>query len=159
MTSTDHILAQLRAQGERLTIQRRMVIETLCDHDEHLSVIDIQSRLAEQDNKLNETTVYRILQWLKDTGVVSQTDLGQRGIVYQIIGPHPHHHLVCLNCGYVIDLDDSVLEPLRTQLHLEYGFEPRLDHMAFFGVCHDCHQTLTSARTSDAHTLAPSEEE
>ncbi len=138
MTSTDHILTQLRTQGERLTIQRRMVIETLCAHDEHLSVIDIQSRLAKQDTELNETTVYRIVQWLKETGVVSQTDLGQRGIVYQIIGTLPHHHLVCLNCGCEIDLDDSVLEPLRAQLRLEYGFEPRLDHMAFFGMCHDC---------------------
>ncbi len=138
MISTDVILTKLREAGERLTIQRRMVLEVLCDGGNHLAVQDVQMRLAERGIELNETTVYRILQWLKDTGVVSQTDLGQRGIVYQIIGAHPHHHLVCLNCGHVIDIDDSVLEVLRERLRQEYDFEPRIDHMAFFGTCREC---------------------
>jgi Fur family ferric uptake transcriptional regulator len=136
--STDNILTKLREQGERLTIQRRMVIEALCEEGEHLAVQDIQARLAERGTDLNETTVYRILQWLKDVGVASQTDLGQRGVVYQIIGTHPHHHLVCLNCGQVIDIDDSVIEPLRERLRREFDFEPRIDHMAFFGTCRAC---------------------
>jgi Fur family ferric uptake transcriptional regulator len=138
--STDNILTTLREQGERLTIQRRLVIEALCEATEHLAVQDIQARLAERGTDLNETTVYRIMQWLKDVGVVSQTDLGQRGIVYQIIGPHPHHHLVCLNCGQVIDIDDSVVETLRARLRHEFNFEPRIDHMAFFGNCRECQQ-------------------
>ena len=138
MNSIDNILTKLRDQGERLTIQRRLVIEALCEEGEHLAVQDIQTRLAAREIDLSETTVYRILQWLKDVGVVSQTDLGQRGIVYQIIGVHPHHHLVCLNCGYVIDIDDDVIEALRERLRQEFDFEPRIDHMAFFGHCHDC---------------------
>jgi Fur family ferric uptake transcriptional regulator len=136
--STDNILKQLREQGERLTIQRRMVIEVLAKESSHLAVQDVQAQLAEREIDLNETTVYRILQWLKDVGVVSQTDLGQRGVVYQIIGVHPHHHLVCLNCGRVLDVDDSVVEELRERLRREFDFEPRIDHMAFFGVCPDC---------------------
>ena len=138
MISMDDIVARLRAQGERLTIQRRMVIEVLCAQGDHLAVQDIQARLDDRGTDLNETTVYRILQWLKAIGVVSQTDLGQRGIVYQIIGTHLHHHLVCLNCGHVIDMDDGVIDALRGRLRQEFDFEPRIDHMAIFGTCQDC---------------------
>ncbi len=136
----DQFVAQVRARGERLTIQRRLVIEVLCEHHDHLAVHDIQQMLADQGYALSETTVYRILQWLKDLGLVSQTDLGQSGIVYQVISERPHHHLVCLNCGRIIDIDDRVLAPLREVLKQDYDFEPRIDHMAFFGVCGACRQ-------------------
>jgi Fur family ferric uptake transcriptional regulator len=82
--------------------------------------------------------VYRILQWLKDLGIISQTDLGARGMVYELIDETPHHHLVCLNCGAVIGLDDSFTEDLRRRLRVEYSFEPRVDHLAIFGWCRHC---------------------
>jgi len=134
----DSITEHLRAQGERLTIQRRLVIEALCERGEHLTVQAIQARLEGQGYAVTETTVYRILQWLKDRGVVAQTDLGRSGVVYQIIDREPHHHLVCLRCNRVIDLDDAVMETLRQRLRSDYDFEPRIDHMAIFGVCRDC---------------------
>jgi Fur family ferric uptake transcriptional regulator len=138
MASVDQIVEQLRAQGERLTLQRRMVLEVLCEQGDHLAVHDIQQDLNARGHDLTETTVYRILQWLKERGVVSQTDLGHSGIVYQVIGLKPHHHLVCLNCQQVIDIDDSIMEILRARLREEYQFDPRIDHMAFFGVCQVC---------------------
>ena len=137
MVPTDEIVERLRVRGERLTIQRRRVIEVLNERGDHLAVLDIQHRLAQQGYDLNETTVYRILQWLKERGVVSQTDLG-RSVVYQIVALQPHHHLVCLNCRRIIDLDDRAMEPLRERLRREYRFEPRIDHMAIFGLCQDC---------------------
>ncbi len=138
MPAVDQIVEQLRAQGERLTLQRHMVLEVLCERGTHLAVHDIQQDLDARGHDLPETTVYRILQWLKERGVVSQTDLGQSGIVYQVIGQRPHHHLVCLNCQQVIDLDDSIMDVLRERLREEYQFDPRIDHMAFFGFCQAC---------------------
>ncbi len=138
MVSTADIVARIRARGERLTIQRRMVIEALCEHGGHLAVQDVQGHLAAHGSPVSEATVYRILQWLKDLGLVSQTDLGHKGIVYQVIAEHPHHHLVCLNCGAIIDVEDGLFDALRATLRRDYGFEPRIDHMAIFGLCRDC---------------------
>lgn len=139
MIGSDEVFARLRQRGERLTIQRRLVVEILCQSGSHLTINDIQARLHEQGQDLTDPTVYRILQWLKDQELVSQTDLGGSGIVYQIIDEHRHHHLVCLNCHRIIDLDDSIMDDLRERLRTEYNFEPRIDHMAVFGLCEDCH--------------------
>lgn len=135
---TPEILEQLRQRGERLTVPRRLVIEILCERGDHLTVQDIQHHLRERQVDLNEATIYRILQWLKDLGLVSQTDLGRSEFVYQWIGDRPHHHLVCLSCRTVIDVDDSIMTSLRDQLRREFGFEPRIDHMAIYGLCEDC---------------------
>jgi Fur family transcriptional regulator, ferric uptake regulator len=138
MNSQQTIFDRLRARGERLTIQRRAVLEVLAAQGDHLTVQEIQAEAARRGLELTETTVYRIVQWLKDLGVVSQTDLGQSGTVYELIGPQRHHHLVCLNCGAVIDVDDALFDVLRARLRAEYDFEPRIDHMAIFGLCAAC---------------------
>ncbi|HEX3051278.1 MAG TPA: Fur family transcriptional regulator [Aggregatilineaceae bacterium] len=131
-------LERLRQRGERVTMQRRQVIDVMLEHGEHLAVQDIQARLQERGVELTLPTVYRILQWLKGVGAVCQTDLGQDRIVYQLVGERPHHHLVCLHCGTVLDADDQLFADLRERLRRDYGFEPRIDHMAVFGVCEAC---------------------
>lgn len=141
MICKDTIVAKLRARGERLTLQRSLVLDVLCEHGDHLTVQAIREQLRENGADLTETTVYRIVQWLKDQAVVSQTDLGQSGVVYELLDPPSHHHLVCLNCGAVIEIDDDLFEPLRNRLQQDYHFAPRIDHMAIFGLCLGCQHT------------------
>lgn len=139
MAELEAIIEQLRAHGERVTIQRRLVVEALCDAEDHLSVNDIEGWLAvhHPDEHLQETTIYRILQWLKGIAFVSQTDMGSTGIVYELLDKR-HHHLICLSCGAVIDVDDRYLAPLRRTLDADFGFKARIDHMAIYGLCPIC---------------------
>lgn len=137
------IIENLHARGERLTVQRRLVLEVLYNRHDHLTIQDIQAELRQRQLEITETTIYRILQWLKDVGIVSQTDLGQQGIVYQVIGASPHHHLVCLSCGHIEDVNDSLMAGLRDRLLNDYHFLPRIDHMAFFGLCRRCQDRST----------------
>jgi Fur family transcriptional regulator, ferric uptake regulator len=148
MVSSETIIERLREQGIRLTIQRQLVIEVLCQHNDHLLIQDVQQFLLQKGVDLNETTVYRILQWLKNLGIVSQTDLGQSGVAYQLMGEEPHHHLVCLSCGKIITVDNSLFLPLSNTLRTQFGFEPRIDHMAIFGLCSVCQQQDDSAPLS-----------
>ena len=139
MAAIDSIIQQIQAKGERMTIQRRRVVEALCTASDHLSVSDIAHRIAEHhpDDPLPETTVYRILQWLKVIALVSQTDMGSAGIVYELL-EHRHHHLICLSCGQVTHVDDCYLAPLRETLLADFGFRARIDHMAIYGLCPAC---------------------
>jgi Fur family transcriptional regulator, ferric uptake regulator len=138
MTSVDSIINQLQQRGQRITIQRRLVIEALCNGGEHLTIGDIQQVIQRHGNCLDESTIYRILQWLKAVGLISQTDLGSRGIVYELIGATRHHHLVCLSCDAIIGLDDSIGSLLREKVRHDYRFEARVDHLAIFGWCDEC---------------------
>jgi Fur family ferric uptake transcriptional regulator len=135
----DATLAQVKAKGERLTVQRRLVIEALCERSGHLTIHDVQQSLQckHVGQNIPESTTYRILQWLKDLQVVSQTDMGMPGIVYELHN-HPHHHLICLRCGAITDIEDNWLVSLRQSLSDEYGFTSRIDHMAFYGYCRNC---------------------
>ncbi len=82
----------------------------------------IQQYLTQAGVEMQESTVYRALQWLKDLGLVAQTDLGQSGVTYELVTTPPHHHLVCLRCGRIQSIDDGVLEPLRHAIYRKYAF-------------------------------------
>ncbi|MCB9450665.1 MAG: transcriptional repressor [Anaerolineaceae bacterium] len=139
---TTTIIEQIQARGERITLSRRLVIDALGHTHEHLTINDIQGHIQAQNpaHPVSDTTVYRILQWLKDLGWVSQTDMGQTGIVYALMSDPCHHHLICLTCGATITIEDAAFVPLREQLSRDYGFEVRVDHMAIYGQCAQCRQ-------------------
>jgi Fur family transcriptional regulator, ferric uptake regulator len=140
MSEYKRIVQILRQHGERITIQRHLVIQALIDTHAHMTVSGISEHIQTRHNvhDLAEPTIYRILQWLKELKLVSQTDMAASGIVYQIIGSEHHHHLVCLNCARTVDLADTIFDDIRTQLVSEQGFHARIDHMAIYGYCSDC---------------------
>ncbi len=139
MTTAQTILEQVRTAGERVTPQRQMVIQALAASGAHLTLQEVREYITDEENMtLAEPTIYRILQWLKDLGIISQTDIAERGVVYQVISTPPHHHLICLNCHCIIDIDDSLMARLRQELQQLHGFQARIDHMAIYGCCAAC---------------------
>ncbi len=140
MVSVEAVIEQIRERGERVTIQRRLIVEALCAAHDHASISDLQHWIDVQhpDSPLPDPTIYRILQWLKDLELVSQTDMGSTGIVYELLSKRHHHHLICLNCGRTTEIDDTYVTPLRQALAADFNFQARIDHMAIYGLCSVC---------------------
>jgi Fur family ferric uptake transcriptional regulator len=135
--SDDH-LAALRARGERLTPQRLMVLAAMHESEGHQTAEAIYARVRERYPYVNLATIYRALSWLKDQALVSETDLGGGQIEYEYLGGQRHHHMVCLHCGGKAEFGDDIVLPLAQALRDRYGFAPRIDHLAVFGICHHC---------------------
>ncbi|MEM6528140.1 MAG: transcriptional repressor [Chloroflexota bacterium] len=153
MTHTDALIEQIRASGERMTPQRRYVLEVLCGAPHrHYTISDIAKAVEvnHPGQQMNEPTVYRILQWLKDGHHIAQTDMAESGTVYQLISDPPHHHLICLVCSRVQSIEDDLFAQLRDSLLKQHSFHARMDHMAIYGVCEDCHASGGQQGTQEA---------
>jgi len=128
----------LLEKGHRLTPQRMLVIEALHSADEHISAEEIYEQLYSRYPYSNISTVYRTLELLKKLDLVTETDFGEGRVRYHVAEKGHHHHLVCRSCGKVIDLEESVLQPLEYTLLQEYGFDADLRHLAISGECSGC---------------------
>jgi Fur family ferric uptake transcriptional regulator len=62
--------------------------------------------------------------------------------MYHPLDKGHHHHLVCRECGNVIDLDESALTPLKESLLHDYQFSAELRHLGILGLCANCKQKL-----------------
>jgi Fur family ferric uptake transcriptional regulator len=130
----------LLARGVRLTPQRLMVLEVLAEHaGSHITADKILAAVVAHYPYVDKTTVYRTLDLLRDHSLVVMTDLGGGKLEYELVS-QPHHHIVCKNCGYTMELNDATLDPLRQLVEQQYGFQPCFDHFALFGVCRACRE-------------------
>lgn len=149
-TDADATVAALHARGERLTPQRLLVLEAVRDEGEHRTAVEILARVRARYPYVNQATIYRSLAWLRDQGLVSETDLGGGQAEYEYLGPARHHHLVCLGCGARREFPDAIVAPLAAMLREEYGFSPRIDHLAVFGLCRACQMASTGTEVPGA---------
>ncbi len=138
MQKTGDIINRLSEQGYRLTPQRMMVLDAIEKSDHHISAEEIYVQVITRYPHLNISTVYRTLELLHRLGLVTQTDLGGGRVRYHPADKGHHHHLVCQECGKVIDLDESVMDNLKQVLQKDYDFAPDIRHLALFGICADC---------------------
>jgi Fur family ferric uptake transcriptional regulator len=132
------IVDVLKKQGYRLTPQRLMVVSAIENSEDHISADEVYSQVVARYPNVNISTVYRTLELLKRLGLVTETDLGGGRVRYHPANKGHHHHLICQECGAMIDLDESLLKPLEEALLLEHNFIADLRHLAIHGRCVKC---------------------
>jgi Fur family ferric uptake transcriptional regulator len=134
--------AQMRDLGFRVTPQRMLLLDAICEGNGHTTFDEIYERVKAKAPGINQATVYRALDFLCELRLVVSADI-EGHTVYEIAGETPHHHLVCRGCGAVQDLADYNLQVLRDHLLMEHGFKADLDHLAINGLCAECMKNST----------------
>src|SRR5262245_16222212 len=142
------LAARLRAVGQRVTPQRLMILGAFARPGEHLTAEAVYERVSPLAPAVNRSTVYRTLELFRDLGLISETDLGGGVRHYELLDDGRHHHLICRGCGYMMVLDDDLVQPLRDGIRKRYGFVANVDHLALFGLCAAC-RSGNGASTSD----------
>ena len=128
----------LRQEGYRLTPQRMMILSIIRDSSGHISAEEIHEKVRQQYPFVNISTIYRTLNLLKRLRLISETDLGDGYVRYELLERGRHHHLVCRRCGESFACAHELLRHLQLRLLKKYGFTADVDHFAIFGLCLRC---------------------
>src|SRR5215204_2323682 len=131
MTEYEQII---RAAGHRVTTQRLRILDTVCDIGEHTSLGEIFARVHRLDPTIDRSTLYRTLKLFVDLGLVVSADTGDGETYYEVAKPHPHHHLVCRQCGQEQEIEHAIMQRMFDQVFQDYGFQADTDHLVLFGV-------------------------
>ena len=129
--------AQMRDHGFRVTPQRILLLDAICEGNGHTTFDEIYERVKIKAPGINQATVYRTLDFLRELRLVVSAEIEGR-TVYEIAEETPHHHLVCQNCGTVQELPDYHFQELREHLLEAHGFQADVDHLAITGLCAKC---------------------
>jgi Fe2+ or Zn2+ uptake regulation protein len=133
----ERILDLLRADGGRVTTARRALVQVLLDARDHMTADDLAAILQTRRPEVNRSTVYRTLDTLERLGVVVHTHLGHGGGVYHLADER-HQHLVCEDCGAVVEVPEKLFAPLARTVRSRYGFTIEPGHFALVGRCAGC---------------------
>ena len=140
--------------GYRLTIPRQAILNFLSSSSKHLSAEEIYLAAHEVYPNIGLTTVYRTLDLLVQMGLVFKFDFGDGRARYELSrgqdGVRQHHHLVCTDCGRVIDYTDFIdketelFNQTEKGLSKKYNFKITNHLIQFYGLCDKC--SLTERR-------------
>jgi len=132
------IIAQLHANGHKVTPQRVIIIKTVLESTELLTPSALYEKVRQVDPEVGEVTVYRTLNILEELGRVCVVHTEDN--THSYIGcPSEHHdHLVCSDCGKVVNFTHCNLERLEKRLTVETGFDISDHRLDFYGRCEKC---------------------
>jgi Fur family transcriptional regulator, ferric uptake regulator len=133
--------ARLRAAGQRLTSNRRAVIEVLTAAGQPLTIPEVLTARR----GLAQSSAYRTLTVLEQAGVVRRVPTEGDFARYELaedLTEH-HHHLMCASCGAVED----VVVPARLERSVDDAvaamaeanrYEVRSHRLDIVGLCPRC---------------------
>jgi Fur family ferric uptake transcriptional regulator len=130
----------IRAAGHRVTNQRVLILDAVCEGDGHTTLGQIYARVRKMDRSIDRSTIYRALKLFTDLGLVVSANTGKGEFVYEISKPRPHHHLVCRQCGKEKEIEQSVMQAMFEKVGREHQFQVETDHLVLFGLCAQCQQ-------------------
>ena len=126
-------------KGLRSTDQRRLIVETFFKSPNHVSIEELLAQVRSQDPKVGYATVYRTLKLLTECGVAFERRFGDGLARYELADEASHHdHLICVDCGTIVEFEEERIEALQEAVAEKYGYELRSHKHEMYGVCPDC---------------------
>lgn len=145
MTETsllDQITVRLRAEGGRMTSQRRLILEALQDCPDHPTAEEIYDKARINDSSLNLSTVYRTLRWLEEEGFVSTRwfeDERRQERFDPISADNPdHNHFRCRVCNTIIEFPEPLIEVIKSGYQQVFGGQVENTTLTLYGICQAC---------------------
>ncbi|GGH97709.1 MULTISPECIES: Fur family transcriptional regulator [Mammaliicoccus] len=135
---------QLHKASYKLTPQREATVRVLLENEaDHLSAEDVYLKVKDKAPEIGLATVYRTLELLAELKVVDKINFGDGVARFDLRkegAKHFHHHMVCMECGAVDEIEEDLLEDVERRVEKEFNFKI-LDHrLTFHGVCHRCRE-------------------
>lgn len=119
------------------THQRQVIYETVMSLPGHPSPEAIYGKVRKKIPSISLATVYKNIQTFLDSGMLREVSL-HHGAMRLEPNHEPHHHLVCVRCKSIEDLDAGNLHPVRLRQKLPGGFQVERIAIDILGVCRAC---------------------
>lgn len=129
----------LHSQGLKFTPQRKLIMEQVFTTHDHFEADDLVSAFGKKGGKLSRATIYRTLPLLVKSGLIREVQFGENHAHYEHTLGHKHHdHLICVQCGKVVEFFDESIEQLQNDVCEKHGFQVQAHNLEIKGYCSQC---------------------
>lgn len=138
---------RFKGNVSRWTVPREAILEFLSKSSKHMSAKEIYASLYKSHPGMGLTTVYRTLELLAQMGLITKLTLGDGKSRYEFKSGEKkdhHHHLICTECGKIIDYTEflneelELVEKTEERLAKKYDFKITDHNIEFLGLCKKC---------------------
>jgi len=129
----------LKEKKLRPTRERFLLLEEIMKTDGHFDADGLFAMLGSKKLKASRATVYNTLELLVECGLISKYRFGDNHARFEKAFGRPRHdHLICLNCGDIIEFVNGDLGTILRDVCEEQNFKLRNSTLQIFGICSKC---------------------
>lgn len=135
--SHDTIRLRFKERGLKSTPQRTAIYKALAETTSHPTAEDLFRHVSKTYPMISQNTVYYTLAALRDAGLIHEVNFGHDRARFDG-NISPHHHLICLECKSIMDLNDESLNQLSSSVSIPSDFKVMSHQVEFRGLCGAC---------------------
>ncbi|ATM96707.1 ferric uptake regulator [Yersinia frederiksenii] len=126
----------LKNAGLKVTLPRLKILEVLQYPEcHHVSAEDLYKKLIDIGEEIGLATVYRVLNQFDDAGIVTRHNFEGGKSVFELTQKLHHDHLICLDCGKVIEFSNEEIESLQRKIAKQHGIKLTNHSLYLYGHC------------------------
>jgi len=133
----------LKRKNMKITQSRLNLIDLIAKYGKHFEVEELVNWIATRaDRSVSRSTIYRTIKLLQEFGVIKEVIKQNNRTIYEFVAGRAHHdHLVCTECGKIIEFVNEDIEKLQDEVCEEYDFQPEYHRLEIFGLCSECRKS------------------
>lgn len=129
----------LKRKGCRVTEERLRLLEGIQYKHGHFNADDLVTHFRKQGMKVSRDTIYRNIPILLEAGILEQSFKKSRDTFYESTRQKKHHdHILCRNCGKVVEFKDPSVEKMQRHIAAQRGFKLEYHCHQLVGLCKKC---------------------
>ncbi|MDD3890398.1 MAG: Fur family transcriptional regulator [Syntrophomonadaceae bacterium] len=131
---------RLEKADYKLTQQRRAVLEVMRENrGGHLTAEEVLYGARQKVPNIGIATVYRTLERLAAIEILYKTIFDEGKYRYELadLSEHQHHHVLCVGCGKIFEVEEGLLDSLEEHLERD-GFEIVNHQLKVYAYCSEC---------------------
>ncbi len=133
------LTAFLKEKKLRSTPERYKILDEVMKGTGHFDADGLYTKLRTKGLKVSRATVYNTLDLLLESGLISKYRFGENHSRYEKAFGRPRHdHLICLNCGDIIEFVNEKLIKIQEEVCRDKNFKVQNATLQIFGICSKC---------------------
>lgn len=135
-----------RPKPQRFTEQQRELVRHVFAQHTHFEAEQLIDELRRADRPVSRATVYRTLSKLVDAGLLRKIEIGPRTVFDHDYGYPWHEHLVCGQCGTIIEFQHPGIEAALREVAAQHQFRADGHTLVVRGICAACNAAHAARR-------------
>lgn len=128
----------IRAMGLKVTEQRLGILAALTSGRMHVTAQEVFEKVIKLHPEIGFATVYRFLRKMTELNFVTEVRMGGLPARYELTPRRHHDHLTCVDCGRIVEFENSKIEDLQERVAAEHGFILTHHVLELYGHCRNC---------------------
>ncbi len=128
----------LNSSSQRVTAQRTLLLDLIRRSEGHVDADELYRRARRRYPRISLSTVYRNLQLFKKLGLIEEHHFAEEHHHYEVKPATEHQHLLCLNCGKIVEFACPLSQKFKKDIGKQYDFDITGVEVRMTGLCSSC---------------------